>query len=220
MAEKQNLELMRKSWGNIADVFLRGNRNYVQGTQIIARAAECLDAGPWRLDRAAFVRITRNLVAFDEPEKEGTPIGSILFTGVGDTVRELAVFDCGEPARRVDRLIVAQAIRQGTDPAENGRYAFSGVGTFEDMLNAIVIAIKAEHVLRFEGCTDIWLTGLRGMSLPTQGPLPESGDIRIAMMRALTGNNGQQTLWRVDIEETGGAGFCRGAVTFSYKPGG
>ncbi|WP_095590588.1 hypothetical protein [Actibacterium ureilyticum] len=200
-------------------MFLRGDRDYIQGTQIIARASETLEAGPWRFERTGFSAITRNLIAFADQDTDGSAIGTVCFVDDTGAERILHVIDSGAPAPHRDQPIPAAATRQESGAAAEPRYAFSRVRGFEDMLNAIVIAIKTEHTVRFTGCTDIWLTGMRGLNLPVEGAFPENGQIGLQMMRALAGEKGQQTLWRVDIQANDGTAFARGAVTFSYKPG-
>lgn len=205
--------------GTSADVFLRGTRDYVQGTQIMARAADLLPTGPWRFERAGFAQITHNIILIAPQNDDDTAIGSVHFKGPDEETSEMFVFDTGRAAPQKDQAMPARAQRQSPDPAEDASYTFSGVTAFEDMLNAIVIAIKNEHTVQFTGCTDVWLTGMRGLDIPVAGPFPETGAIKLQMMRALAGEHGQQTLWRLEIQGDDGANFARGAVTFSYKPG-
>jgi hypothetical protein len=200
------------------NVFLRGARNYVQGTQIIARAADTLRNGPWKLERAGFSQITRNFVSFASQDEDGKAIGRLHFSSDENATNEIYILDSGQPAPQIDLPILAQAVRHSLDSTADSQYSFSNVEAFEDMLNAIIIAIKSEHSLQFQGCTDVWLTGMRGMTLPVTGPFPENGVIKLQLMRSLATEHGQQTLWRMGIHSKDGTEFTRGAVTFAYKP--
>lgn len=203
---------------NDTGVFLRDTRNYVQGTQVIARAAACLEGSDWRFERAVFTQITRHTIRFSEPVADADPIGILHFIRESDETREIRVFEADALAPRRDHDMTVEATRSSVVPSDPAFYDFTGVCVFEDMLNAIVIAIKAEHLLRFQGCSNVWLTGLRNLGLPVDRQLLNSGVVRISMIREMRKYPACQTLWRLDINDDAGATFSNGAVTFSYEP--
>ena len=197
-------------------MFLRGDRNYVQGTQIVARAADSLPDGDWALSSAKFAQITANLVTFHDGPREDA-IGTILFASSDKTSHEVSVVDTQTPAPRRDDAMPVQC--HSVPSAQDGdtEYAFSEAGSFEDILNAFVIAIKAEHVQRYEGARDIWFTGLRGGDLSVSAP-PQSGKLSLTLMRQLAGDTAYQTLWRATMLDPSGQTLSQSAITFSYVP--
>lgn len=198
-------------------MFLRGDREYVQGTQIVARAADGLPAGDWALSSARFSRITAHLVTFrDSPQDDD--IGLVQFAGAGGDTRAVSVVETDTPAPRRDVPMPVQCHPAATDDDKSVAYDFSRAGDFEDVLNAFVIAIKAEHVQRFPGARDIWFTGLRGGDLSITDP-PESGRLSLVLMRQLAGDPAHQTLWRATMLDSAGQTLGQSAITFSYVPG-
>jgi hypothetical protein len=200
-------------------LFLRGTRNYVQGTQIIARSTDHLPAGSWFLSSAKFSSITANLVEFhDQPHAR--EIGLVQFASPDGEHHALTVVETDTPAPRRDEPMPVQC-RPAAGGDEDGKsvaYDFSEAGDFEDLLNAFVIAIKAEHVRRFAGAADIWFTGLRGGDLSVSDP-PARGRLSLTLMRQLAGEPAHQTLWRADLRDAAGQSVGRSAITFSYVPG-
>ncbi len=199
-------------------VFLRGERDYVQGTQMIARAAECLEGSHWIFERAVFSQITRRDVSFSEPVGGAEHIGTLRFVSQRKEKREFRVFETETLAPRRYQDLTVKAARSNAGPGDPAIYSFAGVHQFEDMLNAIVIAIKTEHHIRFQGCQKVWLTGLRNLRLPVNEKMPGSGVVTIAMNREMRGNDVYQTLWRLDIADDAGNSISNGAATFSYEP--
>jgi hypothetical protein len=198
-------------------VFLRGDRNYVQGTQIVARAADHLPADDWSLSNARFSRITANLVTFhDKPQDD--EIGFVQFMSADGTARDVIVVETDAPAPRRDVPMPVQCHSVASEDDRRVAYEFSSAGDFEDVLNALVIAIKAEHVRRFEGARDIWFTGLRGGNLSVSRP-PESGRLTLTLMRQLAGDPAHQTLWRAELQNPDDQPVGQSAITFSYVPG-
>lgn len=197
-------------------MFLRGDRDYIQGTQIVARASEVLPLGDWSLESAKFARITRNLVTF---QKAADPdaVGSIHFRAPGLTETVHAIETTTAAERRDDLMPVICQYKE-TDAVDQTVYAFSNVATFEDLLNSFVIALKGEHERRFPGARDIWFTGLRGGDLPVSRP-PAEGLIDLNLMRRLAGEPAHQTMWRCTLTNPAGHTLHRSAITFSFVPG-
>lgn len=161
------------------DVFLRGQRDYVQGTQIIARAAETLTSGDWRFERSGFSRITEKLVRISETSVSDQAIGVVGFADSDGKTHELHIVetDILAPVRDLPMPVAAERCADGVDGQTI--YDFADVSAFEDMLNVIVIAIKNEHRVRFENCVNVWLTGLRNFKLPVSSKYPKSGTLQM-----------------------------------------
>ncbi|MGI9117754.1 MAG: hypothetical protein ACR2JV_09005, partial [Gaiellales bacterium] len=166
------------------DVGLRGTRDYIQGSQILSRTGELVEAeadGPVHLLTAKFTRITEQGVqaAFDEADApDGEEIGRAQYAwgGTRHTVRFFEV--PGPLAPRIDDVpkvtsdLVAAA--DGT-----GACAFAIAGTFESYLVAVIEFVKAVHAHRGAAVIDIWFTALMGAQLPLAATYPTSGAMRL-----------------------------------------
>lgn len=200
----------------ILPVFLRQNRDYVQGTQMIARAAESLDGEGWVLDQALFLAMTDRLVTLSEPPlSDADLIGHVKFLRGG----EQRVFYFGRIADAAPLNNVAMPIQVQRLPDADktaATYDFSHAVSFEDLLNVVVQSIKAEHEHVFPNAFDIWLTGVRNFHLAVGTRHPGDGKIRLVRQRIMVSAEVYQSLWSVALE--GRDGFSsRGFVTFAFK---
>lgn len=198
------------------DVFLRGDRDYVQGTQIVSRVAELLGDGEWILDAAQFTRLSTRMLLADDSSAAAMAgvIARVQFADPTGKNRSFALTEGAEPApRRAQPMPIAvtrQSERSGTDKAI---WDYSGVSGFEDMANVIVQAIKAEHGERWPGCHDVWLTGFRRLGLPVAGRFPDAGRIALTLYRQLGEHGLFQTIWQVALPDIG----LEGMVTFAFR---
>lgn len=198
------------------DVYLRENRNYVQGTQLIARAAEYIGESGWQLDNAQFSKITDRLVSVSEDAVDPTDsFGRISFRR-GRLLRLLHLTNTSQPAPHLDKPLQISVRRRGT--IENGaNYQYTGGYCFEDLLNALTQAIKLEHDFHFAQPADIWLTGLRNLDIPVDVFSPSgNGLICIAKSRVMAAGQTRQSLWSASITTAEGSKYD-GFVTFVCK---
>lgn len=202
------------------DVFLREDRNYVQGTQIISRIADLLDGDDWALRQAEFRRLSIGLLKVaevDGPQSDDA-IGSVQFVrSTTGEARTFAVLERQEAAPRMQDGMVISVERSGKSAVsaetDEAVWTYSNVCGFEDVLNAIVQAIKAEHKLLWPGASDIWLTGLRNLGLPVKAHRGSLGSISLVLWRKLQGSSNVQTFWQVRLPESDLAGM----VSFAYR---
>jgi hypothetical protein len=129
------------------DVFLNGNRNYVQGTQILARTAELIQlmsGDAFSLSEFAFKQMTLNLVGVSlseqEPESDEPAIGAAIFTSARSRLYARFV-DLGTRAPRanVPETIALCLIAGGADG--NGRFSFAAASSFEDGLKIQIVSM-------------------------------------------------------------------------------
>ncbi len=197
------------------DVFLRGDRTYIQGTQILARLSELLPKGDWALGAVGFTGIVDSRVVAVELDGEaGAPATArVAFEASDGSTLGFAVLPGDGPAPRSDRPMGISVDRVGGDEDSAARYRFAGVRGFEDALNVIVQAIKSECSRRWPQAQDIWLTGVRRFPLPTQWSGPDAGHVDITLARQLGVSGQVQTIWSVTMPEAD----CAGTVTFTFK---
>jgi len=189
------------------DVGLRGTRDYIQGSQILARTGELVQAEsatPVVLVSAKFTQITEQgvRVAFDAADADaGTEIGKAQYEVQGErrTVRFFEVV--GPTAHRIDDVPKVTSDLE-VDAKHNATCRFAIVGTFESYLVAIIEFVKAAHAKRGEDVVDIWFTALMGAKLPLTATYPTSGTLRLTPKIERLVDGRLQTLGLV---ETGGA---------------
>lgn len=198
------------------DVFLRGERDYVQGTQLIAQAAKCLAVSGTDavFQQATFSTITRNDIKFCTEKGEGS-IGSVQFKGQEDRIT-LFVKEDENLARREDVLLSLDLIKIESDEAGAVAYQYTADDDFLGILDVIVQSIKAEHVSQFENAYDIWLTGLRRCNVPVGIQTAGLGLITLKLMRKMEAIDNMQTLWSVDLHDDAGTQVSC-VVTFVFK---
>ena len=190
------------------DVGLRGTRDYIQGSQILARTGELLVAeatGPVVLLSAKFTRITERgvRVALDEADvADGEELGRAQYDDGGQrrTVRFLEI--AGPEAPRIDDVPkVTSDLVVAADGSAS--CAFAIAGTFESYLVAVIEFVKAVHAARAEGVTDIWFTALAGARLPLDPAYPTEGRLRLTPKVERLAGDRTQTLGLLDTEGAG-----------------
>lgn len=208
------------------DVCLNGARDYVQGTQMIARAAEIAarDRGPVTLAAAAFHRITDRTVALAPAEAaaedDEAPLGTLVFTRPDGTRADYRLL--AEAAAAPRRAISVEPSWREIDGARQGplstAFALSGLGDGEDFLVSVVQTIKGLHEALAADVHDVWLTGLRGASVPMAAPFPVAdGTLTLACRRMMPGRDSRQSLLMADMAGPDGGRVAAAAVTFSFR---
>jgi hypothetical protein len=205
------------------DVFLNGKRNYVQGSQILARTAEIIQGrygAGLCLREFAFKHTTVKLVGvhFGEGEQDmsASRIGEATFGAASNGIRT-GYFELSELAPKADipESIVLNLKSGGT--GGSGCFQYAGALTFEDALRVVVQAIKTLHQALAPDAYDIWLTGMRGGAIPLdRGFSAEMGEIEVEMLRLMGSPPQYQTLNRVTVRSQGSA-LAPFAVTFALR---
>lgn len=199
------------------EVFLRQSREYVQGTQIIARSAENLAESGWFFEQAIFSSITNRVIsicASCNGQKEN--IGRVTFSK-GDASQLFYLQESDTLAPRYDTPMLVKvafvAEKEGTVT-----YRYESAPDFEGLLNAMVQTVKAEHERVFLAAYDIWLTGFRGFKIPVDILLPcASGIISLCRGRIMGGDGVFQTLWMLTARDDQQGQIASGTVTFAFK---
>ncbi|MEI6689867.1 MAG: hypothetical protein WCN97_10995 [Thermoleophilia bacterium] len=190
------------------DVGLRGTRDYIQGSQILARTSELVQgesATPVLLVSAKFTQITEQgvrvaLAATDRDD--GNEIGKAQYEANGErqTVRFFEV--AGPTAHRIDD--VAKVTNDlAVDADHTATCTFAIEGTFESYLVAVIEFVKAAHAKRGEDVVDIWFTALMGAKLPLTATYPTTGALRLTPKIERVVEGRLQTLGLVDTEGPG-----------------
>lgn len=206
---------------DVLRAFLRGDRNYIQGTQLIARCAELFDDPSAFLFDAAFTEITEKEVIACPPEVASTwsfsTIGRVAFQ-VGDTIHQLALL---KTQRSVERLDADMNIAYAVMPSEQqfeGVATFSGITDIEGMLNVIVQTIKSLHSTSEPKAEDIWFTGLRRLPLPAKWDVSlANGQVTVKCMRRMNNDVNVQTMLQTAIEFTDDPRRLTGMVSFAFR---
>jgi hypothetical protein len=189
------------------NVFICGNRDYIQGTQIVARSIDKLKLASSLLLQCQFKEILRNLVRLSVSDSDRTSsIGEAIFQdnqGVRRTVyfmKSEVKAACLDEEMKIDWLV-----RKGDKPLF-GIINFKDVKNIEDALNVMVQGVKYLHSELNNSVYDIWWTGLRGATMSTDWPKSRSsGTIEVTPQRVLRDNKVYQTLlrlkWTFDSDE-------------------
>jgi hypothetical protein len=208
------------------DVFLNGTRNYVQGSQILARTAELMRPvfGSLNLTEFTFKRTSINLVgvsladdsAANVPQSTAPPIGDALFKSDQKPIRAKFVeLPAAAPKADLPETVTLKLESGGT--AGNGCFAFRGAVSFEDALRTIVQAVKKLHEALAQDARDIWLTGMRAAAIPIdKGFQDADGEIAVELVRLMRSPPQYQTLNKVTISERDG-GLAPFFVTFALR---
>lgn len=208
-------------------VYLNSARDYVQGTQMIARAAEVWAPalGPRAvLTAAAFRKITQNKVlclSGATPPPEGlTLIGEASFATWFDNGRQTTTLRFAELAEPAERRLRAETIvyepLAALQPGLTGEFAFAGLKSFEDLLILIIQSVKAVHEAAGPAIHDIWFTGCRQTALPIAAPPMTAGKLTVRHLRLLGRAPLFQTMSAVELEGAGG-GNLSAVVTFAFQ---
>ena len=155
------------------DVFLRGSRSYVQGSQILGRTADWLLQtglhGAVLVD-AKFSQITDHpVIAFRhadmQPGQAGSPIGRAVYR-LGDEKIDVLYADAkaGLAPRIEDQPTKLSSFLDHGDLRGEARLALDG--TQEGYLAAVIETVKTLHQSLASEVADIWFTALSGAELP------------------------------------------------------
>ncbi len=188
------------------EVYLRGSRTYVQGSQILGRTGEWLQSGTNTgqlcLIAAKFLKITDcGVVAVANPEIDGLAanwIGEARYDGADgvQTVRFQEVG--GEPAPRIQ-----DAPSRIKDFTCDGRLAGSATylidGTHESCIAAIIEIVKRLHAHIDRDVQDIWFTGLASVRLPLSAPYQSEATISVRPLLERAQEGRLLTLSRIDF---------------------
>lgn len=211
----------------ILEVFLRGERDYVQGTQMIARVADAASLEGGVFQQAEFHRKTLNRVALDV-DGAATPedtVAKVHFQAQGQAgLQSYSLCELPDQATRRDiPLPIAVARQSGPDASfadatDASIWQWRDAQGFEDVLNAIVQIIRGEHSVRWPGSRDVWLTGFRRLNLPVAPAKASAGTMQLKLWRRMGAGvaGAEQTVWQFDLPELGVAGMS----TFAFKPAG
>jgi len=190
-------------------VFLREDRSYVQGTQMISRAAELLPE--WTFRQSRFDRITDRKIELSFQKPIETPLGSCVYA-LGEDRREVFFTPLDEPAARVDEKMPIGIWREN-----DAQFGFKGVSSFEDVLNVLVQSVKASHQQIGTDLTDVWLSGMRNFFIPqTCHSDLQTGAVATKLQRVLRTASAHQSLWEVKLSNDNNFS-SNGTMTFAFK---
>lgn len=209
------------------DVCLNGRRDYVQGTQMVARSADhfaAAGAGPVVLSAAAFHRITDREVGIvtgtPGPDLAEHALGTLRFTGADGAPLDAVLVAGPGAAPRRDIPVTAtwEEIAGTRTNALSTAFALGGLARGEDFLVALVQTVKGLHEALADDVRDVWLTGLRGARIPLSGPFPvPRGRLDLEFRRLMPGTGTRQSLLMAAFSGEDGTPVARTAVTFSFR---
>jgi hypothetical protein len=183
-------------------VTLKGARDYVQGSQMLARAAEVVGADI--LLACAFHRLTASAVAAtmlspgERPPEEAC--GDAEFARGRERVRVAFMEQPGLAPRAGDTA--GWTLGAVVESKLEGEFAYAGAAHFESRLEVVVRALKTLHEAEAGPGARAIFTGVRRASFAC-GTLPDAGILRIASLRALQTAGGWQTLSRLELSPEG-----------------
>lgn len=199
------------------EVFLRGSRTYVQGTQMIAQAAKVAGAGA-RLSGAKFLRITDRCLALAKREEAVNPLAELSFVlPDGNSFVLCACETSGLAPRR--ELALDCSLRRRDEDGDVVRYGFFASPGFESRLNALVQAVKTEQDRRHGAICSNWFTGLRRTALSLEDlPAPtERGEIALTFDRLNKLGDFSNVLYRFEMRTTPEAPSEEGLISFTFQ---
>jgi hypothetical protein len=205
------------------DVCLLGARSYVQGTQMIIQCAKLCDQESTLFGSAKFVRITDRIVAVASStlaHQGCETVGRVLFRAASGAQRvfDLVAMSAMAPRRSDDSP--PELALLNTDGELNAEYSFSSRGDFASILNLITQAVKRLHLELSDDVYDVWLTGLRGFTLPVSGLGDRiKGRLLVTCSRVLISKTAHQSSLEVSLQVDHDAARHSGMVTFAYKLG-
>jgi len=193
------------------NVFLRGSRSYVQGSQILGRTADWLfEAGldDAILVDAKFSQITSHpIIAFglgdERPDIQGVPIGQARYRRGDDLIEILYANAATCPAPWIgDQASKLESFTDHGDLSGEARVALDG--TQEGYLAAVIETVKKLHQSLATEVEDIWFTALTGAALPITPNDSETASITVAPLLARNHDGRKQTFSSVTVaDETG-----------------
>lgn len=202
----------------ILDVFRRGTRTYIQGTQIIARACEAFDFDDAVFEQAVFHRITGQIVRAELDCEASSDAIAMLQFRLGDERHAVSIFETGNAApRRDDPMeIDLQPGQRDGDACVRG---LTMRATFESRLNVIVQSVKSDVEARYPAAADVWVSGFRNLSIPVSGSRQtelQEGQITTKLERVLVRGPITQTIWSFTLREGSGIA-ASGYTTFALR---
>jgi len=205
------------------DVCFRGNRTYIQGSLILSLAAETVgELKSATVAKCKFSTITDKGVYLrleNEASQDGHElIGEAVFKSDDETVIAYFFEDPDvTPPRQDDRPSLLSKLDRFDKL--NGLAAYDIEPILDDLVAAVVEAVKALHQDISEDVYDIWFTGFSGAKFPVNSvDIASKGEIEIKNVMHRGSPEQYQTLFRVSVRPEGDAkdefAFM---LTFAYK---
>lgn len=199
---------------------LVGDRNYVQGSQMLARAAELVSRVTGehaRLRECGFHHLTSANVEValfpDVDFKRSGYCGHASFD-CADRSCTIGFRSTDVPVDRVEDL-TRWGLRPIAAPSGlSGEFAFEGMADFEALLEIVIAAIKSVHAQLAPDVTDIWFTGCRRADLPVHPP-SGAGSLLVRPIRIMGGAGQFQTLCSAELQFPDEV--RRAIVSFAFK---
>lgn len=185
-------------------VFLRGERNYVQASQILARTAEHL-AASWSdeamLRECSFRKLTGKHVAAELGTNPNDVVPGALGHAIFSKPGEVLKAHFMEMQDAAERRLIAERATVDRDPSGDPCvFLFRNATTFEDVIVVIVQALKRFHADLADAPYDLWFTGMRNAELAIGDRRPEVGEIEIELIRLMGTVPQFQSLCRVTVK--------------------
>lgn len=201
------------------DVALLNGRGYVQGSQMIARAAQL--AGEHAvLTNAKFTRLTEHSVlAVRAPaafEVSASHIGSIEFsTRAGPVHFDLHESKQHAPAR--EGAEAARVVNVVHDGALSGQFWFDTDDGFHGVIAGLVSGVKLLHLAVAPCIKDVWFAGLRNLHVPVSGwSACRGASVSVRRLRVGLAGSRQLSLLRIALCDAGREPIA-GVVSFSFR---
>ena len=170
---------------HLMDVFIRGERDYIQGTQMVARASDWLRSNISQPDTAVlkqcqFTEITKNKILLvplevvkQTPDLNARMVGRAQWLpdqNIETAPLDFAFVYAKEQAPAYDKQMnLSHQLTSGPKPLD-AEVKFSHVCGVEDALNLFVQSIKQCHSNISADVIDVWWTGMRGGNFPLIWP--------------------------------------------------
>lgn len=202
-------------------VVLNGTRDYVQGSQIVARAIEQMaPMGAQSLVSAGFHQITDRLVTLTDSPSEVAEdnLGELTVrTHEGDKLRAYLVAQ-DETAPRDTRPQRVQCTKTSQSGPLDAEFSITAISDLEDIFDALVQSVKGLHEDLADDVEDVWFTSLRGKSFPlASDAIPSAGTLAVDYKRIMKSEDRWQTLMGFSISDPAGDAVFSGALTFAFK---
>ena len=199
------------------DCCLNAGRPYVQGSQMIARAADALSGDrQLRLRGAEFHAITDRCVGLRPGARRPHDLGEVVFEGRDGPVQAafVALADPAPSRTLGTATIVTASVDEDRSCAA---LDFENVGHLRDLLDLAVQATKRLHLTLSPRARDIWLTGLRKADLPARWNGPSSGSLSVQVVRRLVAQDRVQSLNAVTLTLDGDSEVRSFVLTFAHR---
>ena len=205
------------------DVTLNGQRDYVQGSQILSQTASNLsNYGVRTLCQATFSKITSCLVEMQVMNRTAAlpenAIGTAIFNDNIEEPIRIAWLETDRPAPRVDLPLRCHwEYRKGNDPTSlDAEFMLSSMHDTNDFLDGLIQTIKLRHSTLSRDVHDIWFTGVRRATIPAcEFPVSE-GILTIRADRIIGKDNVYQSLQNARLTAANGV-IAEAFVSFSFK---